>query len=62
MKDPDRSSPVLGRRWMGGARGGRRTAFEQEVLYTTLGKSVREMATLLGMGMTLSRGVHDPHS
>lgn len=62
MKDPDRSSSVLGRRWMGGARGGRRTALEQGVLYTTLGKSDREMATLLGMGMTLSRGVHDTSS
>lgn len=62
MKDPDRSSSVLGRRWMGGARGGRRTALEQGVLYTTLGKSDREMATLLGMGMTLSRGIHDTSS
>lgn len=32
------------------------------VLYTTLGKSDREMAALLGMGMTLGRGDHDPHS
>lgn len=47
---------------MGGARGGRRTALEQGVLYTTLGKSDGEMATLLGMRMTLSRGVHDTSS